>query len=203
MYSGEGYKYLAHVIAKVNNVEFHQLDSVFQADLVQNINAERLYFKWNDDVTQNKATGHMNGQPTSNEPDNKDNDFGAAGGLHTEAYNYAQFLISIFKNQLLSKESTNEMLKEQISLPENDVNKVILGASGWSLGFGMIPNDERICYWHAGNNDDFQSWMHFYPKEKYGIVLFTNADKVQNPIFFDLFFDFLNDGISFDMSTLN
>ena len=202
MYSGEGYKYLAHVIAEINEVEFSQLDSIFQIEVPNQINADRLYFKWNEEVAANKATGHLNNKPTTNKRDNKDNDFGAAGGLHTEALSYAQFLISIFEEQLLSPALTAEMLKEQSKLPEDDINKLVIGASGWSLGYGMIPTANGVCYWHAGNNDDFQSWMHFYPEKKYGIVLFTNSDKVQQPDFFDKFFGFMDDGISFDLSNL-
>lgn len=202
MYSGEGYKYLAQVLAKINQVDINQLDSIFQQEVPAQISAERLYFKWNEDITLHKATGHLNNEPTTNQKDHKDNAFGAAGGLHTEAVNYAQFLISIFENQLIPSDLKAEMLREQIQLPEADINKKILGASGWSLGFGMIPMGNSVCYWHAGNNDDFQSWMHFYPDEKYGIVLFTNSDQVQNPAFFELFFEFMNDGITFDLSKL-
>lgn len=203
MYSGEGYKYLAHVMAAVNQVEFTQLDSIFQSEIPGRIHAERLYYKWNDDIAANKASGHINGEPTGNKRDHKDNDFGAAGGLHTEATSYSQFLISIFEHKILSQELTHEMFQEQIELPEDDINKLLIGATGWSLGFGMIPTqNEDICYWHAGNNDDFQSWMHFYPSQKYGIVLFANADKVQHPDFFNLFFDFMDDGINFDLSRL-
>lgn len=202
MYSGEGYKYLAHVLASINQVEFSDLDRVFQVDVVKQIDADKLYFKWNEDITRNKASGHINDQPTSNKKDHKDNDFGAAGGLHTEAVNYAKFLISLFKDQVIPATLKEEMLSEQIALPEGDINKLILGASGWSLGFGMIPTEQGTCYWHAGNNDDFQSWMHVYPEKEYGIVLFTNSDKVQQPDFFHMFLGFLDDGIRFDLSKL-
>lgn len=203
MYSGEGYKYLAHVLAEVNKVPFSELHTVFQKDIAQPMGANKLFYKWNSEIAQHKATGHQNDAPTSNKRDHKDNDFGAAGGLHTEAINYAKFLTSLFDHTVLSKASTEEMLKEQIELPEDDINRILIGASGWSLGLGQIPTPNGMCYWHAGNNDDFQSWMHFYPDKKYGIVLFTNSDKVQNPVFFQLFFDFMDDGINFDLSKLN
>lgn len=202
MYSGEGYKYLAKVLAKINNVELSELQEVFQKEIAFPVNTERLYFKWNDDISSNKAFGHINNKATTNKRDHKDNDFGAAGGLHTEATNYANFIISIFENQIISPTLKNDMFSEQIKLPDDDINKIVIGATGWSLGFGMIPTSNNMCYWHAGNNDDFQSWMHFFPDKKYGIVLFTNADKLQSPDFFEPFFSYLNDEITFDLSSL-
>lgn len=203
MYSGEGYEYLSQVIAKINNVSLNKLDSIFQIEVSNRINAERLYFKWNVDIASNKATGHINNKPSTNKKDHIDNKFSSAGGLHTDAISYAKFLISIFDNSLIASELNAEMLKKQIELPSDDINKVLIGASGWSLGFGLIPVDNTICYFHGGNNDDFQSWMHFYPDQKYGIVLFTNSDKIQSPEFFNMFFEFMNDGIKFDLSKLN
>lgn len=201
-YSGEGYKYLAQVLAVVNDIPFSSLDSLFQLEVVEAIGADRLFFKWNEAVSQHKASGHLEGNPTNRLRDHKDNDFGAAGGLHTEASNYARFIISLIDHQLLQPSTTAEMFSEQIKLEEDDINALLLGATGWGLGFGIIPTTHGNCYWHAGNNDDFQSWMHFFPESGYAIILFTNSDQVQRPEFFQLFFDFMNDGISFDLASL-
>ena len=65
MYSGEGYAYLARVLAEVNQVPFDQLDSIFQVEVSNPIKARRMYYQWNDDITLNKATGHINNQPTT------------------------------------------------------------------------------------------------------------------------------------------
>lgn len=202
-YSGEGYEYLAQVIAKVNQVPLTALDSIFQIEVAHQIDAERLYFAWNDDITNNKASGHMHNEPATNKQDYKDDHFSAAGGLHVDAQSYAKFIISLFDNSILSSDLRNELLAEQIKLPEDDINRLIIGASGWSLGFGMIPVENKVYYFHGGNNDDFQSWMHFYPEKKYGIVVLSNSDKIQNPEFFGKFFNFMQDGLAFDLSKLN
>ena len=203
LYSGDGYKYLAHVLAKVHNIPFNKLDSVFQREVAGPLGARKLHFQWNSDIAENKATGHVEDTPTHKQRDHKDNDFGAAGGLHTDAVNYAQFMIALLGSSILAEESLEELLRAQIQLPEDDVNRLLIGASSWSLGFGIIPTDNGNCYWHAGNNDDFQAWMHFNPQRAYGVVLFSNSDKLQSPTFFSMFFDFLNDGIKFDIKSLN
>ena len=200
-YSGEGYRYLAEVLASINEVPFKSLDSLFQEEIVKPLKANKLYFQWNSEITKNKATGHLNNMPTDNLEVRKDLYFGSAGGLHSEASNYAKFLIAIMNRNILSSGSFDELLKEQVKLPKDDINSIILNASGWSLGFGMIPTSSEICYWHSGNNQDFQSWFHIFPEKKYGIVIFSNSDKIQSPDFFTKFFDFLEDGIEFDMST--
>ena len=203
MYSGEGYEYLTQVIAKVNGLEVSALDSLFQVEIAKPINAQQFHFRWKADFSELKATGHQNNQPTSREKDFKDIQCSSAGGLHTDARSYAQFLLSIFSNSILPNELMEEMLKQQVDLPDEDVNKLLIGATGWSLGFGIIPVNGKNCYFHGGNNEDFQSWMHFYPDQGYGVAVFSNSDKIQSPEFFDLFFDFINDGIRFDLDQLN
>ena len=201
-YSGEGYRYLANVLAKINELPIEQLDHLFQKEVVSELGLSRLYFKWNEEIANNKATGHINGQQTDNFEVRKDLHFGSAGGLHADAVSYANFLIAIMKKKGLTEQSYSEMLKEQIKLPKEDINAILLNASAWSLGFGIIPNPKDMCYWHSGNNEDFQSWFHFYPERKYGMVVFTNSDKIQTPEFFTSFFNFFDDGITFDISKL-
>ena len=200
-YSGEGYRYLANVVAQINHLPIEQLDSLFQEEIAQPLGAS-LYFKWNEKIAQDKATGHVNDQPTDNFEVRADLHFGSAGGLHSEAASFAKFLIALMEKKILSPEAYTELLKQQIKLPENDINSIVMGASGWSLGLGMIPTDSEVCYWHSGNNEDYQSWFHIFPEKRYGIVVFTNSDKIQTPDFFTTFFDFLNDGIAFDRSQL-
>ena len=200
-YSGEGYRYLADVIATANSISIEALDSLFQVEVAQPLGA-KLHYKWKAEIAEDKATGHLNDQATDNNEVRPDLHFGAAGGLYTEAYNYAKFITTLMQEDLLSPALYKELFKAQIQLPEDDINKIILHASAWSLGFGMIPTDYGTCYWHSGNNQDYQSWFHFFPEQKYGIVLFTNSDKIQNPDFFMRFFSFIKDGLVFDMSKL-
>lgn len=201
-YSGEGYRYLADVVAAINKVEIEKLDSIFQADVAAAIGVPNLHFKWNEKIAANKATGHINGEPTDNDPVREDLHFGAAGGLYTEASGYAGFLRALMHQELLSPSAYAAMFQEQVALPAEDINAILMNASGWSLGFGMIPVAKETCYWHSGNNGDYQSWFHFFPAKKYGIVLFTNSDKIQTPAFLTRLFEFLDDGITFDMSKL-
>lgn len=201
-YSGEGYRYLADVVATVNDINISELDSLFQVEIAQPLKARNLYFKWNEFIKKDKATGHQGGQPTDNHEVREGLQFGSAGGLHTEAYNYAKFLCAVMEDNILEPATKAEMLKEQVQLEEDHINKVILNSTAWSLGFGMIPTKEGLFHWHSGNNEDFQSWFHLCVEKKYGIVLFSNSDKVQDPSFFIQLFDFLDNEISFDISQL-
>ncbi|MEM9931208.1 MAG: hypothetical protein AAF840_15425 [Bacteroidota bacterium] len=106
------------------------------------------------------------------------------------------------KAELLSEAAYQAMLLEQVQLPADDINAILMNASGWSLGFGMIPTAKGTCYWHSGNNDDYQSWSHIFPDQQYGVVLFTNSDKIQTPAFFNILLDFLQDGVVFDLCKL-
>ena len=203
MYSGEGYKYLAQVLAKINRIQPASLDSLFQEDIAIPAEARQFHFGLSKPMEPLKATGHIDSNPSSRSPDYKDLEFSAAGGLQTDARSYAQFLIALWNNKLISKNLQTEMLNRQIDLPSNDLNKLLIGASSWSLGFGMIPVQDQTYYFHGGNNEDFQSWVHFNPDIGYGIIVFSNSNKIQNPLFFELFFEFMNDGIRFDLEKLN
>jgi CubicO group peptidase (beta-lactamase class C family) len=203
-YSGEGYQYLPKVVAELNHIPIQKLDSLFQLEIAEPIKAKRLYFSWNDDISTNKASGHKNGEVTGNGFDIWDqNNFGAAGGLQTDALNYARFLTSIMNQKVLTQRSLDEMLKKQIELPGEDINAKVIGATHWSLGFGMSMTNNGIRYWHAGNNGNrFQAWCHFNPTKQYGLVILSNSDKIQSTNFLPKLGDLLGDEIQFDLNQL-
>ncbi len=189
-YSGEGYQYLAKVVAYLRGTDFKGLDSIFQKEVAEPLGAQQLHYIWNDYIAQHKATGHRDGKATDNGPIEKKpwichlvpfqgdpNIFGAAYSLHTEATNYAKFLIAMMQEKGITKETWDEMLKEQVSLPiDNEYRKN--GITGWSLGFAIEPTSNGVRYIHDGSNGDFQSYCHFYKEKDYGIVFFSNSDKI-------------------------
>lgn len=201
-YSGEGYQYLARVLAKLNNVSTEALSVVFNKEVAEPLGIDRLYFDWNEDIAQNKAAGHFGGEPTDNtvewEAEWKEDRFGAAGGIHTDAENYAKFLLALLQRKGLSETSFNELFHQQVALDDDTVDAQLFKASGWSLGLGMIPTSSGMSYYHGGNNGDFQSWFFIHPEKASGIVYFTNYDQSQTTVFFPKLVQLLDEDIDFN-----
>jgi CubicO group peptidase (beta-lactamase class C family) len=180
-YSGEGYHYLAKVVARVNGLTLKNLDSLFQREVAIPLGMKHSYYSWDKFIGQHKVTGYKDGivfpkrWPAAS-PEEDSTIFGAASTLHTEAYSYANFLIAIMSNKGLKKQTIEEMLKTQANIPEEEVAS--WGTiRGWGLGFAIEPSEHGTRYSHGGDNGGFQAGMMFYKDQKRGYVYFLSCDK--------------------------
>jgi CubicO group peptidase (beta-lactamase class C family) len=178
-YSGEGYMYLAKVIAHLTNTTLSNLDSVFQQEVCKPLNIKHAYFGLNGYVAKHLARGY-DGNNIHEDIDFIKN-FNQAGGLCTEAISFANFLIAIMNNKGLKKESIDEMLKAQVQLPEDDSQRKYSGVTEWSLGFERIPSIYGMNLAHGGNNWGFSSSFMFNKEKKFGYVFFTNSNSCHAP----------------------
>ncbi|MFA0964839.1 serine hydrolase domain-containing protein [Roseivirga sp. BDSF3-8] len=177
-YSGEAYQYLAAVIGQLNGVGYESdLNQVFLDQVAIPMGLSHTSFTWTDHLAAHKATGHQAGEPTDSGPQGKA--FGAGYSLHTESAEYARFLIALMKDQGLKPPTREEMLREHTHFADTNHLKQEIGQTGWALGFAMKPSDHGMMYMHTGNNHDFQAYAMIIPEENYGIVLFTNSDKME------------------------
>jgi CubicO group peptidase (beta-lactamase class C family) len=178
-YSGEGYMYLAKVIAHLTNTTLANLDSVFQQEVCKPLNIKHAYFGLNGYVIKHLARGYFNDRIY--EDIDFIQNFNSAGGLCTEATSFANFLIALMKDKGLSKESMDEMLKAQAQVPDDDKQNYLFGAKEWSLGFERIPSIYGLNIAHGGNNWGFSSHFMFNKENKFGYVFFTNSNSCDNP----------------------
>ncbi len=176
-YSGEAYQYLAGALGTLLDVGWEsRLDSVFQQEVARPLQLKNSYFTHHENTALYKATGHQEGKPTDREQFGKA--FGAGYSLHTEAADFARFLIEMMKGRHLNQDLLAEMLKEQSRFPAGH-ELLKTGQTGWGLGFARRPTENGIRYMHTGNNDDFQAYCCFYKEQGYGLVVFTNSDKIE------------------------
>lgn len=174
-YSGEAHQYLTAWLAVANNTDWQKgLDSIFQQNVAKPLGMNHSYFVGNDYFKTHKATGYEAGRPKELWLPKS---FGAAHTLHSEAIDFTKFLQAMIKGDGLSEESYKEMLKEQNRFKEdNDLRNT--GQTGWALGFSMKPTPFGMRYLHTGNNTGFRAYCCFYKEKRYGLVLFTNSDKI-------------------------
>jgi hypothetical protein len=138
---------------------------------------EHTSFTWNDHLAAYKAMGHEKGKTTNKEK--QGSSFGAGYSIHTEAGEYAKFLMAMLDQRGLPPSYFEEMFKEQTPFKEGQSLREEVGQTGWGLGFAQKPSLEGMMHQHTGNNHDFQAYCMILPDKKYGIVLFTNSDTME------------------------
>ena len=183
-YSGEGFNYLAMVIAHLTEHNMTTLDQLFQNEVAKPLGMHKSAFIQTAFIKKHKVMGHKAGQTSDDGwprsfPDDTPLTFGAAGRLHTNAEDYAHFLLAVMDKKGLPKHLWREMLRPQSQVPKGHKTFVLTGDTAWGLGIAIEPTPYGIRYEHGGNNGDFQSGMMFFIDSKQGYVFMTNSDQGQ------------------------
>lgn len=182
LYSGEAFQYLAAVIGKLNNVGYKKdLNALFQKEVTKPLKMTHSTFVWDAYLEKYKAFGHdEHNNPTQNNPSYggwSGKTFNAYSTLHSEAKEYAQFLIALLQRKGLKSSTFDEMFKEHTHFKDDNPLKQEIGQTGWGLGMAQKPTAYGKMHMHTGNNHDFQSYMMVLPEKEFGIVFFTNSGK--------------------------
>ncbi|MEL6811821.1 MAG: serine hydrolase domain-containing protein [Bacteroidota bacterium] len=176
-YSGEAYQHLAAAFGTKLGIGWGgALDSLFLEKVAKPLGMKSSSYTWNDRIEENKATGHQKGKV--NLEDHKYKKVGPGYSLHSEALDYAHFLVELMAPQHLSKLSIDEMLREQNHFKLDNELFLETGQTGWGLGFAQKPTPNGLMHLHTGNNHDFQAYAMFVPDRKYGFVMFANSDNL-------------------------
>ena len=175
-YSGEGFEYLAKVIAHLNGRNMQNLDELFRQEVALPLGMEHSSYIKNDYLLQHKAKGHDEGKVIQAFYEIDLTGLGAAHSLHTNATEFSKFLIAIMEERGLKKESFQELLKEQVRLPDDHEFKEDMGYDAWALGFIRDNTPYGIKHLHGGMNAYFQSYFTLYKDRRWGFVVFTNAN---------------------------
>ncbi|MEX0274217.1 MAG: serine hydrolase domain-containing protein [Flavobacteriaceae bacterium] len=180
-YSGEGYQYLAKVLANILETDDTGLERAYQKRVAQPLNL--MYTKYLQDLCnmQNKSKGYKDGKAVAGDDD--PNVFGAAFSVHSEAKDFSKWLTALMDKKGLSEESYNELFKTQVVLP-NDHPQTQAGITDWTLGFAKGKMPFGTVFGHGGNNIGYTSIFVVAPEIKWGYVMFTNSDQSPLPMMF-------------------
>jgi CubicO group peptidase (beta-lactamase class C family) len=172
-YSGEGYEYLANVVAHLNNIPKNGLQDLFEKEVTVPLGMQHAYYTWNDYLEKHRASGHVDGKVFSTEwgTSAKNPNFFAAYSLQTEAISYANFLIAMIREEGLKKTTFDEMLKVHVVAPSKTDSTL------WCLGIIKRHSEFGDEYLHDGNNYNFTCAFMFNQEQKFGYVFFTNCNK--------------------------
>ncbi|MEM6768230.1 MAG: serine hydrolase domain-containing protein [Bacteroidota bacterium] len=166
-YSGEGFVWLQHTLTHFTGRSLQELAKEYVFDP---LDMPQSTFVWNADLAGKHAYPHDKFQEVKNMW--KPSQANAAASLQTTAEEYARFLMELCSPSLISSETLHMMLEEQILV------KTYLDGTervSWALGLGIQQTAMGREYWQWGDNGTFRAYFTFSPKEKRGLVYFTNS----------------------------
>ena len=172
-YSGEGFVYLQKTIEHLTGLT---LDDVMRREVFEPLGMTRSSFVWQDAFERNATARHSaQGSVSSIRKPTKGN---AAASLLTTAEDYARFLGAVVQSRGLSPESTDAMLRPEISIisaPWGDDQEAKEKVS-WGLGWGLHPMEAGHAFWHWGDNGDAKAFTMTDYGSGNGFVYYANSN---------------------------
>jgi CubicO group peptidase (beta-lactamase class C family) len=177
-YSGEGFVYLQKVVEQITG---EPLNDYMNEAVFEPLRMASSSYVWRPDYDQRTAAPHdASGQP---EDKFKPKDANAASSLQTTARDYAIFMEALMRGTGLRQQTYRDMLTAQIAVDpdctnctDRDAPKQLSKTVFWGLGVGLQRTKEGESFWHWGDNGSFKCYMVAYPKQKVGLVIFTNGE---------------------------
>ncbi len=177
-YSGEAFQYLASVLAKIAKTDARGLNRHFQKRVLKPLGMNQSHFFTPPAKRRHKAMPYQDGKRIALSP--LPIEFGAAYAIETEARDYAKWIIALMNRQNLKSETFDQYFKAQGTLIPSDHPERALGLSDWALGWSIYRTpDQREFFVHGGNNEGYTSLALFSQNQRWGLVLFTNADQAK------------------------
>ena len=167
-YSGEGYNYLGRVLEKITGKKLNQ---ILKDEVLKPMGMTNTYFSNNAKLAKVASIGHNHYLPAFWGITNLTS---PASSMHTEAKDFAKFMIGLMEKKGLSKKTYAEMLKTHTVIPPKDR----VYDNGWvqSLALGYFLEDTpygRLIQ-HGGNNGDFHCKFGIIPEKKIGYAIYSN-----------------------------
>ena len=175
-YSGEGIVYLQKVVEQITGKPLN--DYMTEAVFIP-LGMTSSSYVWRSDYDARTAIGHNEDAKPGDK--GKPREANAASGLHTTAADYARFVEAVLNQKGLKPETFREMEKPQIAVDPactNCTDRVAGELSKevfWGLGWGIQETRDGESLWHWGDNGEFKCYVVAYPKQKIGVVMFTNG----------------------------
>ena len=176
-YSGEGFVYLAQAVEQISGKPLNQFmtETVFTP-----LGMTSSSYVWRADYDARTATGHnADGEPEEKWKPTEPN---PASSLQTTAKDYARFVGAVLNGVGLKPETLKQMETPAIAVDPDCVtctNKApdeLSKSVFWGLGWGIERTPDGDALWHWGDNGVFKCIVIAYPKQKIGVVMFTNSD---------------------------
>jgi len=172
-YSGEGYEYMANVIAYLKGVEKNELQNLIKTAIFEPLAIENSSFVWNDYIEKHRADGHFRGKLNKGYGSSaKDPNFKASASLQTESKEFSLFLLALINHKVISEKSHKELTKVQSIKKATKRSK----EQKYGLGIAIEELNYGTNYSHGGDNLSNTALYMFNIEKKVGYVFFTNSE---------------------------
>lgn len=172
-YSGEGFEYLAMVIADQLGTDVTNLGYRVRSDLMEPVGVSRSRWRWDAEVAKNVATGYSGKDPHLPWQIEK---LMASASLHVTARDYAHLILAGLDGFGLTPTLRDLMLSKQSVLSEDDDFRVDFGLDAWGLGYALKETPCGSAITHGGINEGFTSWFVVSKETRTGYVFLTNSE---------------------------
>jgi CubicO group peptidase (beta-lactamase class C family) len=175
-YSGEGFVYLSKVVEEITG---ESLQAFVKRTVLDPLDMESSDLVWRSDYESRKTFTHdwVGGLSGRGKPDKSN----AAASLHTTANDYAKFVIAMLNGTGLKPATARLMLTPQASVTLagafslNAPDAKRSPSVSWGLGWGLEKTQDGMSFWHWGDNGDTKAFVLADPKQKTGLVMFSNS----------------------------
>jgi len=164
-YSGEGFGYLQRVIEKITGLS---LNEFMKKEVFNPLGMTSSNYVWQE--SYDKHTAHPHNMMGEVGKKGKPKQGHAAATLHTTASDFAKYMKAIMNHTGLQQSSIDSMLTPKFIVDPETTNDVV-----WGLGIGLQKTPHGVAYWHWGDNMTFRCFFVGFPKQKIGLVYFSNS----------------------------
>ncbi|WP_298764073.1 serine hydrolase [uncultured Polaribacter sp.] len=172
-YSGEGYEYLALVVAHLKGIQKNDLQDLIKKEVFEPLSMNNSSFVWNDYIEKHRVDGHFRGKLNKGYGNSaKDPNFKASSSLQTDSKEFSQFLLALINNKIISEKSHDELLKIQSRKLATSRSK----EQKYGLGIVIEYSEYGTTYSHGGDNLSHTGLYMFNVEKKVGYVFFTNSE---------------------------
>ncbi len=169
-YSGEAFNYLGRVLEAITGSD---LESLLTAEVSRPMGLENSFYALDDARATEASLGHFSHHPVWRR---RASEVSPASSLHSEAGDFANFLLGLVEGRGLGPEMFEAMLRPAAAVPDDW--RVYPDAWPQSIGLGVFLRETPygLLVEHGGNNDDFDSKFAVVPEAGFGYVVFTNSN---------------------------
>lgn len=175
-YSGEGFIYLQKIIERISGKRF---DVFMKKAVFDPLGMKSASYVWRNEYQTTMASGHNAAGIAAERIRRTELKL---SWLHMAALDYAKFVIAVMNGVGLKQETSSLMLTPQVRIDESCVFCLKPGAGrisqslSWGLGWGLQRTAIGNAFFHWGENrGEFHTFAMAYPRQKTGIVVFTNS----------------------------
>ena len=166
--SGVGFMYLQRVIESITHQPFN--DFMTHAVFAQLGMGSTSYFRSSGDERMARGHTYLLGfaLPMPFGPIAQPN---AANLLCSTVPDLAKFAVELMNPRFIDRNLVNQMLTDQVQ------GRIDKGPVSWGLGIGLHHTSKGTCFWHWGDNMDFESYLLGCPDDRIGVVILTNSSR--------------------------